>query len=99
MASQLSQSIAHDLFMDAGVNRKAKRLVLESEGDKYPGAGWGEKALADRVDLSLREVREVLEGLRVGRGHCWYDAKFPNIPACHADICQRARTLMQKLKC
>lgn len=87
MASKLSEQIAHDLFMDGNINRKAKRLVLESEGTKYPGSGWGEKPLADRVDIQLVKVREVLSDLlelaeRVGE----------------TETCQRARALYSKLE-
>jgi hypothetical protein len=104
MASQLSQSIAHDLFMNAGVNRKVKRLVLESEGDKHPGAGWGEKALADRVDLSLMEVRAVLSQTADRRypethGHCWCRKDLTDDKEPHGEFCRRARALMEKLKC
>jgi hypothetical protein len=86
MASKLSEQIAHDLFMDGGINRKAKRLVLESEGTKYPGSGWGEKPLADRVDMQLVEVREVLSDLlelaeRIGE----------------AETFQRARALYERI--
>ena len=87
MASKLSEQIAHDLFMDGDINRKAKRLVLESEGTKYPGSGWGEKPLADRIDTQLVEIREVLNDLlelaeRVGESETW----------------QRARALYEKLE-
>ena len=98
MASLLSQAIAHDLFVDAGVNRKARRLVLESEGEHFAAAGWGEKSLADRVDLSLQEVRDVLALIprladRLGT--------FPvqqGLTGEETKMVQRARDLMEKLR-
>jgi len=88
MASILSEQIAHDLFTDGVLNQKARRLVLEIERDQLPhSSGWSESALASRVDLQLKEAREVLKDLldlaeRIGE----------------TETCQRARALYERLE-
>ena len=81
MASRIGNNIAANVAISLG------RRVLDSDEIEKCARG---------VDAELREVRDVLDGLR-GRyvKNCWCSA---GDDAEHYVSCQRARALMEKLE-
>lgn len=84
-ASEFAKSIADDLFSDGATKKSAKHIIL---------------GMADRFDVQLQEVREVLVGLQQrvllednnDAGPCWCDYDQG-----HEYACQRARALYRRL--
>lgn len=57
---KLAEAIAADLFTEGQTNEKADRLALVNAGREDQPArgmsGWGERAMADRIEQHLRKA-------------------------------------------
>jgi hypothetical protein len=72
-------------------------FALEVERRRFNNSGPRGQSIAELVDESLQEVREVLDGLRwqTEAAPCWCRVRVNRI---HDDPCQRARALYQRLR-
>jgi hypothetical protein len=52
IAKLLAEKITKDLFTD-GTGDKARRLVMEREGENLKGSGWCEGAVRDKIEKYL----------------------------------------------
>lgn len=99
MASEVAKQMAARLFVEGGTKpRRAARLVLAFDGDeKFRGhSGWSELPVSDELDVTLQEVRDVLDGLQsLGHKDCW--CRFTKNKE-HSLTCQRARQIADQLR-